>query len=304
MLTRTFRVATALLFICLALTAGSLAEPSAPAATPTPNASPTPKATPSPTPKTNSTAEETVPAVNPYGPTVTTTATLTNVGIPEFETYYYSSQNPPGSQQLRQTPFLIKYTFDPRWEVNLGGPGFEQLLLTEPPANTHVAFGDPVLGLKYLLVAPANPKQATQALQIQYKFPISNPALGLSTGRPDQQLTYFYSQDYGKFHLDLNLWTSDLGAPDGSRRIELGQGVGLTVPVPLDKSGNLTFEGEWHNFARAGGSEPAVSSFMGIFYYSVNPRLSLASGVDMGLTEATPRRTYIIGMVFHFAGKR
>lgn len=254
-----------------------------PAATPTPSPSPT----------------ATIPAVNPYGPTVTTTATLTNVGIPEFETFYFVSPHTSSGPQLRQTPFLIKYTFNPRWEINVGGSGFMQM---QNVVGTPSTFGDPSVGVKYLMVKAANAKASNQSLQLQYKFPISDPKLGFSSGRPDQQLTYFYSQDYGRVHLDVNLWTTDLGAPDGTRRLQLGQGVGITVPI--NKSGNLSLESEWHNFARAGGSVPATSSFMEVLYYSVNPRLTLAAGVDLGLTAATPKQTYMFGAIFLFGNKR
>src|SRR5690242_11652564 len=90
-----------LLFFILTTTIGR-AEPSPPPASP-------PAPSPSPT--------ATIPPVNPYGPTVAVTAALTNVGIPEFEQFYFSSRGVTGASQLRQTPFLIKYTFDNRWQV-------------------------------------------------------------------------------------------------------------------------------------------------------------------------------------------
>lgn len=275
---RRFHACALVLALCLLFTAPTWAQ------------TPVPTASPSPVPP--------VPSVNPYGPTVTTTATLTNVGIPEFETYAYVSRNLPSAVQLRQTPFLIKYTFNKRWQVNLGGPGFPSLML--PGGRQPSAFGDPVLGVKTLLVVPRDARQSTQALQLQYKFPVSDPSLGLSTGRADQQLTYFYSQDYGKVHLDVNLWMTNLGAPDGTRRVQLGQGVGVSVPL----SPSVTAESEWHNYARAGEAVPAVSSFMEVLYINLDPRLTLAAGVDLGLTAATPRQTWIVGAIFHFGGAR
>lgn len=251
----------------------------------TANAEPSPSTTP------------TAPSVNPYGPTVTTTAALTNVGIPEFEHFYYVSRNGvAGFSQLRQTPCLIKYTFNPRWQLNLGWAGVERLLTDRGSSS---ASGDLVPGVKYVLCVPRNAKASTQSLQLQYKFPISDPKLGLSSGRPDQQLTYFFSQDHGKVHLDVNVWATNLGVPDGLRRIQLGQGIGVTVPVTT----TFAYEVEWHNLARAGDGVPAVSSLMHVLYYSVVPNLSLAAGLDLGLTRATPKQTYILGAVYHVGSK-
>lgn len=264
-----------------------------------PPASPVP-ASASPTPAPAAAAPAPAPhAVNAYGPTTVTTAVLTNVGIPEFEQFWFESSNSPGYTSLRQAPFLVKYTFNPRWMVNLGGSSW---LSQTTPTGTTRAFGDLTPGIKYLIAVPRNAKMSTQALQLQVGVPTSNPALGFTSGHTQEQLTWFYSQDYGKAHLDVNLWLTDLTAPDGVRHLQFGQGVGLTVPV--NKAGNLLFEGEVHRFGSAGPALPQASYAMGVLYWSVAPQCTLAGGVQLGLGSSAVRQTFIVGVVFLVDGVR
>ena len=266
-----------------------------------------PSATPSPAPSTTATPAPGPGPVNPYGPTTVVPATLTNVGIPEIEDFYFQSTRGPGYSSLRQTPFLIKLTFDPRWQINVGGPGF---MRANVPGGSPLegggggwqggslyGFGDPVVSLKYLIKTPDNAQQSTQALQLSYKEPVTNPSLGFSSGRPDVQLTYFYSKDLGKLHIDVNFWLTDVGSPGGdpSRRLQFGDAAGLTIPL----TSNLNYELEFHNYTGAAGVLPATFDNMHVFYWAIRPEFNLSFGVDLGLTKTTPKQTYILGTIFH-----
>lgn len=245
-------------------------------------------------------AQSQPPSVNPYGPTVVAPATLTVLGSPEFETYGYWSNVGPGFKTFRQTPFLVKYTYDPRWQINASGSGWQSALWQ--PQGRGQAFGDTTWALKYLLVPPKAGDTSAQALQLSYKVPASNPALGFSSGLSDTQLTYYHSRDLGSLHLDFNTWLTDLGVQASARHLEYGHAVALSTPV--NAAGTLGFQTEWSYFARAGDGVPARSAVMTVLSLSVDPRLTLSVAADFGLTPALPHCTYILGSVFHFAGPR
>ena len=110
-------------------------------------------------------------------------------------------------------------------------------------------------------------------------------------------MTYFYSQDLGKPHLDVNFWLTDVGSPglDPSRRLQFGSAAGLTIPLSF----NLNYELELHGYAGAADSLAATFDNMHVLYWALRPDFNLSAGIDLGLTRATPKRTFIVGTIFH-----
>lgn len=235
-----------------------------------------------------------VPSVNPYGPTVSDPATLTNVGLPEYEIFYNSSQDGPDFKRSQKTPILIKYTFNPRWMLSLNSDGFLKKLNDN---GTVSGFGDPSLAIKYLTIPPA-PNHSAQAFQFSWKIPTGDPSTGLSTGFPDYTFTWFYSRDFKDVHMDFNFFATNLCDSDGTRRIQLNESLAFTIPITK----RLSYSAEVYHFGWGGESNPPITSTMHALSYSVSPALNISAGIDMGLSKAAPIRTYIFGVVFYIGG--
>lgn len=235
-----------------------------------------------------------VPSVNPYGPTVSDPATLTNVGLPEYEIFYNSSQDGQDFKRFKKAPILIKYTFNPRWMLSLSSDGF---LNKFDDNGTVSGFGDPSIGIKYLTI-PQTPNHSAQAFQFTWKVPAGDPSTGLSSGFPDYALTWLYSRDFKDLHVDFNLFATDIGDSDGTRRIQMNESVTFSVPI----TSSLSYSAEIYHFGWGGESNPPITSTMHAFSYSVSPALNISAGIDMGLSQAAPIRTYIFGVVFYVGG--
>jgi hypothetical protein len=228
--------------------------------------------------------------VNPYGPTVTNPATLTNVGLPEYEVFQASLSGGSGFDRQRQTQMLVKYTWHPRWMVSVGSNGFVTQLGPPQPGE---AFGDPTVSVKYLL-APLAEKQMAQALQLSYKIPVGNTVGGINTGKPDVSLFWLGSVKQGHAELDVNVWLTSLGAPD-ARRLQLNASTALAVRIAR----HLYYQGEISRFGSAGPLQGAVSQTLHALSYNASSAINVSAGVQFGLTAAAPARTYIAGIVFY-----
>ena len=226
-----------------------------------------------------------------FGPTVTNGATLTRVGVPEFELYYAAQHDCPAFYLQRQTQFLIKYAFSKQWMLMVGSNG---LVRQNTQQGGAVDFADPQVTLKYLVQKPTADGSA-QALQFVYKAPFGDPARDINTGEPDYHLYWIYSRPLGEVNLDFNLWLSSVGADDGSRRLLVSESAALTVPI----SDNLSYQGEVYHYGGNGPVESVVSTLHGL-RWNVSRSVSLAVAVDVGLNANAPRISYIVGGAFHF----
>lgn len=270
----------------LALLTPLLAAP-APSSSPAP--SPSPAAT---TPKTGNDAEA-LPHVNMYGPTLTNSATLTNVGLPEYELYYAAQNSCPAFVRQRQSVYLVKYTWSKHWMVLVGSNGFVRQDTLERSTSD---FASPQLTLKYLFKPPTHGGDA-QALELVYKPPFGDPAKGINTGQPDYQLYWIYSRPIGECSLDVNVWLGSLGVVDGARRLTLSQSAALTVPV----TEALNYLGEVYHLGGNGPIPSVVSTLHGVTY-EVSGSFEVGMAVDFGLNASAPRVNYVVGAAFFIGG--
>lgn len=238
--------------------------------------------------------EYSLPETNAYGPTVTNPATLTNVGIPEFEIFpTYSLQDGFTS---RAVSVLVKYTWDPRWMAygysntisSVSGCGF-----------TETGFGSPTLGIKYLIAPPYPGTNSAQAVSVEWGLPTGS-ANAINSGMSDYNLNYYYTRWLGDVELDVNLWGSSLGIPGDTRRFQFNQSAALAIPITK----NLTYSAEIYRFGPAGPSSPTVVSTLHAVNYQVGPALNLSFAVDFGLNSTSPVRNYIFGAVFYLGNPK
>lgn len=272
---------------------------SAPLASPTPRPSRSHGPPLAPAPSPSPCGEEGALEVNPYGPSVTNPATLTNVGVPEYEVYYFHQGASPTQASQVQTPVIVKYTWAPQWQISLGTAGFTQVT-SDPSRSTASALGDPGLTLKYLY-QPQTDHSPAQAVQFTYQVAASPASLGVSDGRPEYFLTWLCSKNLGQsVSMDANIWGNHLEDTAGVWRLQFCQSADLN----WEFAKNLSFTAELHHFGPAGPQFRDVWATQAIFTYKIAPSVALSAGMEFGLNQDAPRNTFMTGIVFLFGGSR
>lgn len=262
-------------------------------AAPAPSPSPSPSASPAPTAPKATSDEDDLPHVNMYGPTVTNSATLTTVGLPEYELYYVVQNTCPAFVRQRQSVYLVKYTFSNQWMIMVGSNGFVR---QDTAKRSTSDFASPLITLKYLL-KPPTPGGDAQAIELVYKPPLGDPAKDINTGKPDYQFYWIYSRPIGECSLDANVWLSNVGVVGGPRRLTISESAALTVPV----TDTLNYQGEVYHLGGNGPIPSVVSTLHGVTY-EVSRSLEVGMAVDFGLNANAPRFNYILGGAFFFGG--
>lgn len=228
-----------------------------------------------------------------FGPTVTNSATLTTVGLPEYELYYVAQNNCPAFDRQRQSVYLIKYTFSKQWMVSVGSNGFVR---QDGASGATSDFADPQIMLKYLY-KPPTPADDSQSLALVYKAAFGDPARQINTGQPDYTLYWMYSRPIGECSLDANVWLSSLGVDGGPRRLTVSESACVSVPV-TDK---MTYQGEVYRLGGNGPIGSIVSTLHGVSF-EVSRSLSLGVAVDFGLNANAPRCNFVLGGAFFIGG--
>lgn len=226
------------------------------------------------------------PAVTPYRPSVSTPAQLPAPGQLEFELGALSARGvDPRSDSL---PYLFKLAFDRDWGVLLGG---EAWVRTRGEGANAQGFGDTTITLKRAFVVD----DATAfGLELTAKAPTAKSTIG--SGRTDWTVNAIYSRDFGDIHMDANLNSTRLGAPDpGAARMQTGASASFAMPLDERWSAN------WELSGTVNPGAPSTAQVLAAAVYMPNKRLALDLGFTRGLTPGTAHWSLFTGMVVPIA---
>lgn len=234
-----------------------------------------------------------IPQVNPYGPTVASPATLSALGVPEFEIFYSDTVGSPGAgyDRQRRLPLLAKYTFAPQWMFSVSSDGPVEKALGD---DRNSGFGDPTFAIKYMYLPP-QPGASSQALQFSWKTPTGDPAAGISSGYSDYSLLWCYSRELGDVHVDFNEFPTWLADSQGARYLQFNEALAFTIPI----TSSFNYQAEIYHYGSAGPNVASVVSTLHALSYYLSPTCCVSVAVDLGISPDAPVRSYLLGVVFN-----
>ncbi len=230
-------------------------------------------------------AEEHIPAVTPYRPTVSNPADLSEPGWLEMEFGWQRINN--GNDPRRDSwPVIAKLAFNENWGVLLGTElGIRR---TDSDGLFYAGMGDATVLLKHRI--PSSREGAAWGIEAGFVQPTAKDALG--NGKTNYLVNGIYSIDLPpNYHLDLNLNTTRTSAINpGEGRNQFGWAASLSRNLD-DRWGLI---GELSGNYRHGTATNSQALFA--INYNYSKRLVLDAGVARGLASASPDSTLFFGL--------
>ncbi|MDO9420518.1 MAG: transporter [Herminiimonas sp.] len=224
--------------------------------------------------------------VLPYRPTVSSPAQLPAPGQLELELGGLSMKT--NEERRDSVPYQFKLAFTENWGVLLGGDAY---VWQRDPDNRISGFGDTSLTLKRAFLID---DKTAFGLEFTSRMPSSKGEIG--SGKADYTLNGIFSKDIGDFHLDTNINTTRIGAPD--------EGTGRTL-TGISSSLSKTLNEKWGVVGELSGTHqsglPKNALFLTALTYSPSKRIVIDFGFAKGLNNNSPDWEVFTGIVVPIA---
>jgi len=224
----------------------------------------------------------------PSRPTASNGADTTQCGVVEVE-YGFDQQWPQSNAHVNDIAGGLRLGLLPNLDFHWASTSFLSIV---DQAGDRTGFGDTWLGLKYRFWSQTR-RRPTMGLFYQAKIPSASDKKDLGTGQVDQSLSFLFSKDVSRFHIDFNVIPYLAGRPT-SAGCDHNTGFALSASIPVAKK--LSLVGEGYGYTSLNGAHPAFASTMVGTTYQVGPRLILDGGVDVGVTSYAPRARIYVGI--------
>jgi hypothetical protein len=232
-------------------------------------------------------AEEGLTAT-PYRPTVSNPAALPAPGRFELEAGFTHARGGAELRRRASLPFLVKYAFNERFGILIGGEA--GVLQTDTEGAGLRGVGDTSVTLKF-----KRELNEDSALGLEAGLKLPSAKSGIGSGKQDYTLNGIYSAEVKDTALDFNLGYTKLGAAQpGKGRSCLGWAVAASRDLTARWGVALEMSGTGR---RATCGEPQA---LAALTYRWSRRVVLDFGIAVGLTPAAPDRTFIAGFTVLF----
>jgi len=144
------------------------------------------------------------PPVLPYRPTVLSPAQLPAPGQLELELGGLSMKT--NEERRDSVPYQFKLVFSENWGVLFCGDAY---VWRRNPDSRISGFGDASLTLKRAFLL-----DESTAFGLEYTSRMPSGKGDFRSAKADYTVNVLFSKDIGDFHLDMNLNTTRIGAPD------------------------------------------------------------------------------------------
>lgn len=226
------------------------------------------------------------PPVLPYRPTVSSPAQLPAPGQLELELGGQSIKT--NAQRRDSVPYQLKLAFTENWGMLLGGDAY---VWRREPDNHISGFGATSLTLKRAFLID---EKTAFGVEFTSRMPSGKGDIGSS--KADYTLNGIFSKDIGDFHLDTNIDTTRIGAPD--------QGTGRTL-TGISSSLSTSLTEKWGVVGELSGTHqsgaPNNALFLAALTYSPSNRMVIDFGVAKGLNKDSPDWAVFTGIVVPIA---
>jgi opacity protein-like surface antigen len=228
-------------------------------------------------------AQDGVPAVVPYRPSVATPAELPAPGWPELEAGVQWAKG-GDTARSQSMPLTFKLAWDERWAILIGTDASDWQRAYD--GSTARSGGDTTLTLKYKL--PVDEHLALGA-ELGVALPTARPPIG--TGKTDWGINTIASFDYPGVHVDVNVAGAHIGAVDQGQGPWQG-GWAIAASHPLDERWGVTAEVS----GQVQRGTAAQSQGLVALNYNVSRALVLDVALAAGMAHASPDWQLMAGM--------
>jgi hypothetical protein len=226
------------------------------------------------------------PPVLPYRPTVSSPAQLPAPGQLELELGGLSVKT--NEERRDSVPYQFKLAFTENWGLLLGGDAY----VWRRDADDRISgFGDTSLTLKRAFLID---ERTAFGLEFTSRMPSGKGNIG--SAKADYMLNGIFSKDIGAFHLDTNINTTRIGAPDEGRGRTLS-GASSSLSTNLNEKWGAV--GELSGTHQSGTPNNAL--FLAALTYSVSKRMVIDFGLAKGLNKDSPDWAVFSGIVLPIA---
>lgn len=229
----------------------------------------------------------------PSRPTVSNSTDTTQCGVTEVE-YGLGREWSGGSDKRDDLSGGLRLGITRNLDFHWSSSDF--LHVADGDGN-RTGFGDTWLGLKYRFLEPTRYAPSV-GLFYQAKIPSASVALGLGSGQVDHSISLLISKSIHPFHLDFNLTPLFAGRP-ANLGFDHNLGFALSAAAPLSRRLGTVIEG--YGYTAMNSTNPAFASTMVGFTWQVQPRLTLDTGLDVGVTSGAPQKRIFAGVTYAIA---
>lgn len=232
-------------------------------------------------------AEEDIPTVTPYRPTVSNPAVLSRPGWLEVESGWINSTATDNSTR-GSLPYTLKLAFTNNFGVLLGGEAFVDQV---DPAGGHTSgTGDTLLLLKNKWSAS---EDSLSAFGLEYGFssPTAQNGVGSGSGKTDYLVNGIYSADLYENTIDLNLNITELGNVQPGESSQLW-GWAATWSRALNDTWGIAAE---VSGSSRQGADPS-DQFLAAVNYAMSRRVVWDAGFATGINPAAPKWSLFAGV--------
>jgi hypothetical protein len=228
-----------------------------------------------------------VPAANPARPTVSTPATLTPVGYPQFETGCLGAWKSPGLSEQSSFNEVAKITVSGRIELLASWAPFARSLVAGQYSN---AAGGLSLGVQGVVHHGKGVDPTIALSYFRQVYGGNEPDLDI--GSSINSATILFSADLKGFHYDTNYLFNEV--VNGSvRRAQNGQTLSVSHPL----FGKFGLSGEIWTFTQPFLQGRTVGNLWAV-NYNARPTLVFDAGFNRGLTSTSTRWEVFAGFTY------
>lgn len=226
------------------------------------------------------------PEANPGRPTVSTPATLTPVGYLQFENgALYATTSPEFTTRFGINQ-VTKLTVASRLQLLVLSEPFIHATGADVPGSGP---GEVFAGLQTVILLGEAHKPTVSLSYIRSLYESPEPEIDIGTFR--QSATFLISDDFGKFHLDVNAIFSEQ-AEGIVRRGQFGQTLSISHPL-----GPFIFAGELWHFTQPLTQGNAVGNLWSLSY-PIRKNLVVDAGFNHGFTSTSTQWEEFVGFTY------
>jgi hypothetical protein len=231
-------------------------------------------------------ADDAVPSVTPYRPSVSTPAALSAPGWLEVEAGVQADRGPAGAR-ADSLPYTLKLAFSPDWGVRVSGSVWLRQEAAGGSASVRTqGWGDSSVVLKRRFAV-----DDAHALGVELGVTVPSGADPVSQGSGSQSLNGIYSADLGAWHTDLNLALQRFDRSDA--------GVGAQQ-LQWANAWSRAVSPAWGWVAEASGTRRdgagSTGQWLGAASWNVSNALTLDAGLARGHGPGQPRWSFFAGL--------
>lgn len=227
----------------------------------------------------------------PNRPGVANPADVTQKGVLEIEYGWDRAFRSQNFKTYTDAVGLIRFGLTEDIELHLGMVNYISQR-SQDHDGRRSGVGDTFPGFKYRLSKESG-IWPTLSLAYDVKVPTASKKNGLGSGRVDHNLTFLASENVLGLDWDFNYVLGWIGK-EGKKSFDDSHLFALAFSRPL--FGPLGISGEIYGGPRVNRQTAGFASTDWALIYTVNPRVTLDAGVDIGLTSAARDVTYFAGV--------